>query len=168
MRAPPWWLWAGLGLLLLTGGTAVVLSNKWKTRGDGPKYASLFASTEQALGIPTDLLFRMGYQESRFRPDIISGALINSANAQGIMQIVPQYHPDAVPLDPAQAIPYAGQFLVDLYNQFGSWRLAVAAYNAGPGNVIKYKGIPPFTETQNYVKQIFADLVTPNNASLYA
>ncbi|MGH3574705.1 MAG: lytic transglycosylase domain-containing protein, partial [Pseudonocardiaceae bacterium] len=58
----------------------------------------------------------------------------------------------------AAQIEEAGNYLSTLYHQFGDWSLAVAAYNAGPGNVQKYGGIPPFTETQNYVAQIIADV----------
>jgi len=136
----------------------VITIASWKRAGDAALYLPALAAAESDWGIPQDLLARMAYEESHFRPDIISGATASPAGAQGIMQIVPAYHPDVNPLDPFAAITYAAQYLAQLYNQFGSWQLAVAAYNAGPGNVQKYNGIPPFTETQNYVRDIFADV----------
>ena len=46
------------------------------------------------------------------------------------------------------------RYLAQMYKKFGDWTLALAAYNAGPGAVEKHKGVPPFAETQNYVKSI--------------
>lgn len=157
-------LWILLGIsvtaLLATGG-AIVVAN-WKRSYNAQKYLPLLNATEDKYGIPRDLLARLAYQESRFRSDIISGEVGSSAGAQGIMQIVPKFHPDVNPLNIPEAIDYAGKFLKGLYIQFKDWRLAVAAYNAGPGNVSKYNGIPPFDETKNYVTQIFADVPTAN------
>lgn len=140
----------------------VAVTGKWKDVSNAAKYLPALYAAELRYGLPPDLLARMAYQESRFRDDIVSGAVRSGAGAVGIMQIVPKYHPAlglAGALDPAKAIDYAGSYLRQLYTQFKSWPLAVAAYNAGPGNVQKYKGIPPFTETQNYVKQVFGDLL---------
>jgi soluble lytic murein transglycosylase-like protein len=151
-------LLAGLGILLFAGGRAVAV--RVFSYAKGEKYRALFDAVESKYRIPHGLLFRLAYQESRFRDDIISGALRSSAGAVGMMQIVPKYHPDigeAGALDVPRAIDYAGKYLSSLHNQFGSWALALAAYNAGPGNVIKHGGIPPFTETQNYVAQILRD-----------
>jgi len=50
------------------------------------------------------------------------------------------------------------KYLGNLFKQFGDWSLALAAYNAGPGNVTKYGGIPPFPETQQYVAKITQDV----------
>lgn len=144
------------------------LLGKWATHPTAMKWANTFRSAELKYGIPGNLLKRMAYQESHWRDDIISGLKKSGAGAVGMMQLVPKWHPNVNPLDTAAAIDYAGKFLSGLYKQFGSWKLAVAAYNAGAGNVSKYKGIPPFTETQNYVKQVFADLETDQNRSQYA
>lgn len=159
-------VWLIVAILALgaavTGG--VIYMADWKKRAAlnaGPMFDSLLAqlnATESKYGIPHDLLARQAYQESRFRPDIIDGSTVSPAGAQGIMQIVPKWHPGVDPLDVNAAIDYAGNFLRSLYNQFGSWSLALAAYNAGPGNVKKYGGVPPFDETQNYVAQIIGDV----------
>jgi soluble lytic murein transglycosylase-like protein len=75
------------------------------------------------------------------------------------MQLVPRFHPNVNPLDPYAAIDYAAGFLRSLYDQFGSWTLAVAAYNAGPGNVQKAGNtVPPFPETLKYVADIIGDV----------
>lgn len=172
MKNDAWIWWVGLGLMALlivgTGGYAIMELGIWAQSANAKQWIPLLNQAEQKYGIPSNLLARMAYQESRFRDDIIYGTTSSSAGAQGIMQIVPAYHPGVNPLDPVAAIDYAGSYLAQLYTQFGSWPLAVAAYNAGPGNVNKYGGIPPFTETQNYVSQIFGDLVNNQNGAMYA
>lgn len=153
----------GIGALIFFGGSAVVVSTRnWKTVTNAAKYLPRLNAAETKYGIPRDLLARQAYQESRFRDDIVSGKTVSSAGAQGIMQIVPKWHPGVNPLDVSAAIEYAAKYLASLKKQFGSWALALAAYNAGPGNVTKYGGIPPFTETKNYVNQILADAKASN------
>ena len=139
----------------------------WKAKAG--EYLPLLNAAEDTYGIPRDLLVRQAYQESHFRPDIISGATVSPAGALGIMQIVPRFHPTADPLNVPAAIDYAAAFLRRLYDQFGSWSLALAAYNAGPGNVAKYGNtVPPFAETQNYVTSILADVNAANPGSQVA
>jgi len=141
---------------------AVAVTGKWKQAKNAEKYLPALRAAELRYGLPPDLLARVAYQESRFRDDIVNGTTRSSAGAVGLMQVVPRWHPtlgEAGALDPARAIDYAGNYLRQLHVQFKSWPLAVAAYNAGPGNVQKYKGVPPFAETQNYVKQVFGDLL---------
>lgn len=154
----------------MTTGTVIAL-RPWKQAKNAEKYLPLLNAAERKYGLPTDLLARMAYQESRFRDDIVSGTTTSTAGAQGIMQIVPKWHPGVDPLNIPEAIDYAARFMASLYRQFKSWPLAVAAYNAGAGNVTKYAGIPPFEETQNYVASVFGDLlaaVPPSQQSLYA
>lgn len=122
------------------------------------QYLPAITAAELRYNLPRGLLHRQLFQESRFRTDIITGEFVSSAGAVGIAQIIPRYHPEVNPLDPIASIDYAARFMRQLYNQFGSWALALAAYNAGPGNVRKYGGVPPFDETQKYVAEITADV----------
>lgn len=138
---------------------------KWKIPPEGLIYAPYFSDAESKLALPAGILSRMAWQESRFRPDIISGETASSAGAQGLMQIVPRWHPNANPLDPIDSIYYAGQYLKDMYDRFGTWKLALAAYNWGPGSLNKALKAKDTTgtlslpdETQNYVDQITGDL----------
>jgi soluble lytic murein transglycosylase-like protein len=162
-----WILLAVGGFLALTGGTAALAY--WKRSVNAAKYLPLLNQAEDRYGIPRDLLARMAYQESRFRDDIITGAKRSSAGAVGIMQIIPRWHPELGEegaRDPYRAVPYAGQYLRSLYGQLGEWKLAVAAYNWGIGNMkawvadLKTTGTPKTwpTETRKYVDEIFADL----------
>ncbi len=132
----------------------------YKIPATATPYLPMLRAAETANGIPTGLLVRIAYQESRFRPEIINGKVKSSAGAVGIMQIVPRWHPGINAADPSQAIPYAAQFLRRMYQMFGSWPVALMAYNWGPGNVKKYlagQTSPPL-ETRNYVAQITRDV----------
>lgn len=146
---------ATVGFLLLMTPRAL---KDWKTDHNASRYLPLLNEAEERYGIPADLLARVAYQESHWRSDIVNGSTKSSAGAVGLMQLVPKWHPEVNPLDVPAAIDYAARYLKTLHTQFKSWRLALAAYNAGPGNVQKYNGIPPFPETQKYVAQITADV----------
>jgi len=61
------------------------------------------------------------------------------------------------PNDVAQNLEGGARYLRQQYDKFGTWRLALAAYNAGPGAVERYNGVPPYRETQNYVKVIWGE-----------
>lgn len=153
-----------LALFLVGGGAIVAELAMWKKANNAQAYLPLLADAESRYGIPPDLLARLAYQESRFREDIADGSVNSPAGAVGLMQMLPQYFPGPL-TNPAFAIDTAARYLRQLYDRFGSWQLAAAAYNAGPGTVSKYGGVPPFAETQNYVAQIFGDLP---QTSLYA
>lgn len=116
-------------------------------------YDMFFDAATKLYDLPENLLRMVAKFESNFNPKAIS-----PEGAVGLMQIVPELHPDVDPTDPYASIDYAADLLRDHYNQFGSWELALAAYNAGPGNVQKYGGIPPFEETQDYVRNILGSL----------
>lgn len=82
---------------------------------------------------------------------------VSSAGAIGLTQIMPG---TAVglgvdPWDPLQALWGGAKYLRDQYLAFGDWTLALAAYNAGPGRVRQYGGVPPFQETHDYINRVF-------------
>lgn len=118
-------------------------------------FLKAFSDAEAKYKLPNGLLNRIAYQESRYDPSAKSGA-----GAIGLMQFMPATAADfgIDPTDPFQSIDAAGKYLSNLYGQFKDWKLAIAAYNAGPGNVSKYGGIPPFAETQEYVASITRDI----------
>lgn len=123
-----------------------------QTSATGPaRFRPLFEQAGAAHGVDPGLLAAVAKNESGFNVGAVS-----PAGAQGIMQFMPatatQMGVD--PFDPASAIDGAARYLRQLQDQFGSVELALAAYNAGPGNVSKYGGVPPFTETQNYVTKV--------------
>lgn len=140
----------------------------WKAAGSASQWLPALAEAEQAHHLPTDLLARIAYQESRFREPIIRGTEASSAGALGLMQLMPQYFATVrVPRPFSDGavlaqIDEAAGLLENLHGQFNSWPLAIAAYNAGAGNVRKYGGIPPFKQTQNYVAQVTADVPGAN------
>jgi soluble lytic murein transglycosylase-like protein len=103
--------------------------------------------------IPPMLLSALLKQESGFNPRAGS-----SAGAQGIAQFMPDTAKGMGidPYDPESAIMGAAQYLRRSWDKFGKPELALAAYNAGGGAVNQYGGIPPYKETQNYVKNIMA------------
>lgn len=115
-----------------------------------------FESASQRYGVPASLLAAVAKQESGFNPGAVS-----SAGAEGLMQLMPSTAAGlgVDPFDPAQAVDGAAQLLSGYLSQYnGSVPLALAAYNAGPGAVAQYGGIPPYAETQAYVNDIMSSL----------
>lgn len=90
--------------------------------------------------------------ESDFRPRLIS-----NKNARGLMQIVPEtgrLMGCDDPFDPEANIAAGTKYLRYLFDRFGDQKLALAAYNAGEGNIERFGGIPPFPETINYLERV--------------
>jgi hypothetical protein len=112
------------------------------------------AEATRSNDLPAHFFIRLLYQESSFRPYVIS-----SAGALGIAQFTEETASDRGldnPFDPLQAIPASGRLLRDLYQKFGNLGLAAAAYNAGPKRIqdwLANKGALP-QETQDYVRTI--------------
>lgn len=119
----------------------------------GVPYANLFTQAANRHGVDASLLAAMASQESSFNASAVS-----PAGAQGLMQFMPSTAASlgVNPLDPSSAIDGAARYLSSLTRQFGSTDLALAAYNAGPGTVSRYDGIPPYAETQNYVRAVLS------------
>jgi hypothetical protein len=110
-----------------------------------------FASAATAYGVPENLLKAVAGAESSFQPGAIS-----SAGAEGLMQLMPSVASSlgVNPFNPGQSIFGAARLLSSYHGQFGSWSLALAAYNAGPGAVEEYSGIPPYAQTTAYVSSV--------------
>lgn len=115
------------------------------------KYEPMAANAARKHGIPEDLFKRLIQQESAWNPKARS-----NKGAIGLAQLMPATARSlgVNPRDPAQNLEGGARYLATQYRKFGSWRLALAAYNAGPGAVEKYNGVPPYRETRNYVKKI--------------
>jgi len=119
-------------------------------------YAADIQAASQKYGVPAALIEAVIQQESGFNPNAQSGA-----GAGGLMQLMPS---TAAGLgvtnvdDPAQSIDGGTHYLRDQLDRFGGdVRLALAAYNAGPGAVATYGGVPPYPETQSYVSDVLAN-----------
>ena len=102
-------------------------------------------------GVPEELFLRLVQQESGWNPKAVS-----SKGAIGLAQLMPATARSlgVDPRNPSENLDGGARYLAAQYREFRDWQLALAAYNAGPGAVEKYNGIPPFRETQGYVKAI--------------
>ena len=119
----------------------------------GP-YLKLARSAALRHRVPGDLFLRLVQQESGWNSKAKS-----NKGALGLAQLMPgtarRLRVD--PRDPAANLDGGARYLRQMYDKFGTWRLALAAYNAGPAAVEKYSGVPPYRETRNYVKRIWGN-----------
>ena len=115
------------------------------------EYIEMARAAARKHGVPEDLFLRLVNQESRFKVKARS-----HKGAIGLAQLMPGTAKDlgVNPHDPKQNLEGGAKYLRMMYDMFGSWRIALAAYNAGPEAVKRYGGIPPYKETQNYVRII--------------
>lgn len=135
--------------VMIPGTPGAVKSYNGTYRGP---FLAVARTAARKYRVPEDLFLRLVNQESRWNPTARS-----HKGALGLAQLMPataKLLGVRNPLDPQQNLEGGAKYLAEQYREFGSWRLALAAYNAGPGAVQKYSGVPPFKETQNYVKII--------------
>lgn len=134
------------------------------TKSYESKYDDIINEMGKKYNVDPKLLKCIIKQESDFNSNSLS-----SAGAAGLMQQMPanaQEYNVTDRFDPSQSIAAGAQEIKKNLKRYnGNLSLALAAYNAGPGNVDKYGGVPPFSETQNYVKQIFKTYYGSSNLS---
>jgi len=139
----------------VTGASASSETSRDKTQARVGRFRSLIEQAAQRHHLDAALLAAVVHVESGGNPQAVS-----PAGAQGLTQLIPataQRFGVRDPFDPAQSLDGAAKYLRGLLGQFGGdVSKALAAYNAGEGNVKKYGGIPPFAETQAYVPAVLA------------
>jgi len=121
--------------------------------GETKSLDQIFEQASKKYNVPEDLLKAIGKAESNFNTNAVS-----RCGAQGVMQLMPATAKSLGvndSFDAEQNIMGGAKYISEMMKRYdGDTRLALAAYNAGSGNVAKYGGIPPFKETQNYVIKV--------------
>ncbi|MGE0025639.1 MAG: transglycosylase SLT domain-containing protein [Thermoleophilia bacterium] len=151
------WHWGyvpGCGVAATAGSAATPAAATALPDWVPERYRTLITTSATRNGLQPVLLAALLRSESGFDPNAVS-----PAGAQGIAQLMPGTARGlgvTDPFDPAQAVPAAARLLSGHVRSFGSVPLALAAYNAGPGAVERYGGIPPYPETQAYVARVLA------------
>ena len=134
-----------------TGQTAASSASSYTSN----ELDSIFEDAANTYGVSSIILKSIAKVESDFNPNVVSGA-----GASGIMQLMPSTAASlgvSNSYDARENIMGGAKYISQLLSNYqGNISLALAAYNAGSANVDKYGGIPPFTETQNYVKKVLS------------
>jgi soluble lytic murein transglycosylase-like protein len=132
---------------------------------NGP-FGNLIRAAALKHGVDEKLITHLIEAESNFNPRAVS-----RKRAQGLMQLIPEtaaHYSVANIFDPAQNIDAGTHYLKDLIQKYrGNLSLALAAYNAGPDMVARYGGVPPFPETQKYVRQITSKLASTTSSTVF-
>ena len=136
------------------GGSALRSNGEAPTlRARESSYDGLIARTADDFGVDYALVRAVVHAESSFNPTAVS-----SKGAHGLMQLMPttaQRYGVRDLVDPEQNIAGGVRYLRDLLKMFGhNIRLALAAYNAGENAVLRFNGVPPYAETQRYVRKV--------------
>ncbi|MFT6075164.1 MAG: soluble lytic murein transglycosylase-like protein [Yoonia sp.] len=134
-------------------GEEFIITPSYDGEYSGP-YLRLARAAATRHGVPVGLFLRLVEQESGW-----NALAVSSKGALGLAQLMPGTARElgVDPLDAAKNLDGGAQYLRTQFDAFGTWQLALAAYNAGPGAVIRHSGVPPFAETQNYVLVIWGD-----------
>ena len=134
----------------------VITPTKWGSgtyqgKYNGP-YLAMARDAAVKHGVPVDLFLKLVQQESGWNAQARS-----HKGAMGLAQLMPgtAAYLGVNPNVPQENLDGGAKYLAEQYREFRSWRLALAAYNAGPEAVKKYGGVPPYKETQNYVRIIW-------------
>lgn len=149
-----------MGLLILSVAllafllTGAPMADEFKYPDRAKKYLPKAAAANKRHGLPPGTMESLLFQESGYKANVISGKKKSKSGAVGIAQIMPTFHPKAKPLDADASIDYAASYLAALTKRFGNLEDGLAAYNWGPGNLMRHgrKGRPP--ETRNYVSDV--------------
>ncbi len=134
----------------------VYTPSKWGSQAYDGKYRGRFLIMARRAArkhnVPEELFLRLVQQESGWNPKAES-----HKGALGLAQLMPETARllGVDPKKPRENLDGGARYLATQYREFGSWRLALAAYNAGPEAVKKYGGVPPYSETKNYVLRIW-------------
>lgn len=114
-------------------------------------YLEMAKSAARKYGVPEDLFLRLVQQESGWNPDVVS-----PKGAVGLAQLMPDTadHLGVDETDPQSNLDGGARYLSMMYARFGTWKLALAAYNAGPEAVEAAGGVPEYQETLDYVAAI--------------
>lgn len=143
------WLAAGVGIAAALG----LFADGGEVKKKPPKYDKAFDDAAKKYGVDADLLRRMAHKESGGNTKAES-----HKGAKGLMQLMPETAAAVGvkdPHDPVQSIHGAAKYMRSLLRRYeGDTTKAVAAYNAGPGAVDKYGGVPPYRETVEYVRHL--------------
>ncbi|MGE4404374.1 lytic transglycosylase domain-containing protein [Pseudomonas sp.] len=122
------------------------------------RYFQQMAAAACGAGVPVELFDALIIQESRYNPFALS-----SKGASGLTQLMPDTARGLGVFDRwsiTQNLAGGARYLRKQLDAFGNWALALGAYNAGPGNITKYGGLPPFRETRGYVRTILSSIDT--------